>query len=164
MKTLLLLRHAKSDWSHEGQRDHDRTLNPRGRRDAPRMGKLLRAEKLIPDLVLSSTAKRARKTAEKVVAGGKLTAPIQQLESFYLAPPKAYIEAFQQQHDDVVCLLAVGHNPGIEELSQILTGQAEPFATGTLAHIELKIERWSDMSLKTPAILRNLWRPRELDG
>ena len=66
MKTLLILRHAKSSWQNNDLSDHDRPLNPRGQRDAPDVGKRLRNEGLIPDAVLSSTAKRARQTAEAV--------------------------------------------------------------------------------------------------
>lgn len=163
MKTLLLLRHAKSDWSHEGQRDHDRSLNARGKRDAPRIGQLLQTEGLIPDQILSSTAKRARKTAQKVVAGGEFTAPIEELQAFYLAPPQAYVQVLQQQDDALECILVVGHNPGIEALSHELTGQPESFPTGTLAHLELDVAHWRDVSLDTAGILRNLWHPRELD-
>ena len=66
MKTLLVLRHAKSSWNDSALKDHERPLNDRGKRDAPRMGQLLNDHKLTPDLIISSTAKRARKTAKKV--------------------------------------------------------------------------------------------------
>lgn len=163
MKTLLLLRHAKSDWSHEGQRDHDRPLNARGKRDAPRIGQLLQAERLVPDLILSSTAKRARKTAQKVVAGGELAAPIEETDALYLAPPETYVQVLQQQNDAVDCILVVGHNPGIEVLSHLLTGHSEAFSTGTLAHIELAVTRWQDLTLETPVTLRHLWHPRQFE-
>ena len=64
MKTLLILRHAKSSWNNPDLSDYDRSLNRRGKRDAPRMGKFLRQQSLIPDLIISSTAKRAKKTAK----------------------------------------------------------------------------------------------------
>ena len=67
MKTLLLLRHAKSSWKHDDLDDHDRPLNKRGKRDAPKMGDLIAAEKLLPDLIVSSTARRARMTTEQVI-------------------------------------------------------------------------------------------------
>jgi phosphohistidine phosphatase len=66
MKTLFILRHAKSSWKEQDLPDHDRPLNKRGKKDAPRMGKLLTDEDLIPDLIMSSTAARAKKTAELV--------------------------------------------------------------------------------------------------
>lgn len=163
MKTLLLLRHAKSDWSDEAKSDHDRSLNSRGKRDAPRIGRLLQSQQLVPDLILSSTAKRARKTAQKVVTGGRLEAPVEELKTLYLAPPATYVEVIQRQDDALQCILVVGHNPGIEELTQLLARQPVTFATGTLAQMELDVARWRDLSLATPAALRNLWNPRDLD-
>ena len=62
MKVLLLMRHAKSSWGDPTIKDHDRPLNNRGKKDAPRMGKLLKENNLIPDIILSSTAKRAEMT------------------------------------------------------------------------------------------------------
>ncbi len=162
MKTLLLLRHAKSDWSQEGQPDWERPLNRRGRRDAPRMGQLLFAEQLIPDLILSSTAQRARETAHKVVAGGELDVHIQEVADFYLAPPATYIEVLQQQNRAVACILVIGHNPGIESLSRRLTRQPLSFPTATLAQIEFDIDDWDDLSLNSQGALRNIWHPREL--
>jgi len=164
MKTLLLLRHAKSSWSQEDQSDHDRSLNARGKRDAPRIGRLIRTQGLIPDLILSSTAKRARKTTQKVVAGGELDVPVEDFRAFYLAAPATYIEVLQQQNGAVDCILVVGHNPGIEELSHQLTGQDTAFPTGTLAQIELELDQWRELSLDTPGKLRNIWYPRELDS
>ena len=64
MKTLLILRHAKSSWNNLDLPDYDRPLNKRGKRDAPRMGDFLRHQDLVPDLIISSTAKRAKKTAK----------------------------------------------------------------------------------------------------
>ena len=164
MKTLLLLRHAKSNWSQEDQADHDRSLNARGKRDAPRIGRLLKTQGLIPDLVLSSTAKRARKTTRKVLDGGELDRPVEELRAFYLAAPATYIEVLQQQDDSLNCILVVGHNPGIEELSHELTGQSKSFPTGTLAHVELDIEQWGELSLDTSGSLRNIWYPRQLES
>ncbi len=163
MKTLLLLRHAKSDWSHQGQRDHDRTLNPRGRRDAPRMGRLLQAQTLQPDMILCSSAKRARKTAKLVVEGGDLQATIEVVSDLYLAPPETYVEVLHQQGADGARILMVGHNPGIERFANRLTGAQEAFPTAALAEIGLEIDEWSELSLDTPGRLRNFWRPRELD-
>ena len=164
MKTLLLLRHAKSSWSQEDQRDHDRSLNARGKRDAPHIGQLLKTQGIIPDLILSSTAKRALKTTQRVVAGGELAAPVEELREFYLAPPATYIEVLQQQNGDVECILVVGHNPGIEELSHQLTEQAKRFPTGALAQVELDIDQWGELSLDSPGSLRNIWYPRQLES
>ena len=77
MKLLLILRHAKSSWKDPDLDDHDRPLNKRGRRDAPRMGRLLRKEDLLPDLILSSTAVRARMTAEMVADASRYRGPLE---------------------------------------------------------------------------------------
>ena len=84
MKSILILRHAKSSWKHPDVNDHDRPLNKRGKRDAPYMGELLRDKHLVPDFIISSTAKRARSTAKAVAkaAGYKLTLN----QSLYAAP------------------------------------------------------------------------------
>ena len=71
MKTLLVLRHAKSSWKDANLEDHDRPLNKRGKKTAPKMGKLIKDEKLVPDLMISSTALRAKKTAEAVAKTSK---------------------------------------------------------------------------------------------
>src|SRR5262245_24157895 len=67
MKTLLLLRHAKSSWKDSDIDDHERPLNKRGKKDAPKMGRLLGDEALLPELIVSSSAKRCRKTVEQVI-------------------------------------------------------------------------------------------------
>ena len=99
MKTLLILRHAKSSWKHAELPDHDRPLNDRGKRDAPRMGRLISDQQLRPTLVLSSTAKRARKTATKVVRSSEQLAEIQLCPEFYLADPDTYIGVLRAQDD-----------------------------------------------------------------
>jgi phosphohistidine phosphatase len=71
MKSLLILRHAKSSWKDPELTDHDRPLNKRGKCDAPRIGKLLKNEHLVPEAMISSTAKRARATAEREVFVGQ---------------------------------------------------------------------------------------------
>ncbi|MGH9324653.1 MAG: SixA phosphatase family protein, partial [Vicinamibacteria bacterium] len=85
MKILMLLRHAKSRWKNRDVPDHDRTLNKRGKKTAPVMGSLLAAEKLVPDMILSSTAARARETAEAVAEAASFEGPIELLDSLYLA-------------------------------------------------------------------------------
>ena len=86
MKTLLILRHAKSSWKHEQISDHDRPLNKRGKRDAPRIGRLLRDRNLAPELIISSTAKRARKTAAKAARECCYEGVIELCGELYLAP------------------------------------------------------------------------------
>ena len=83
MKTLLLLRHAKSSWKHPELADHDRPLNKRGKRDAPSIGQLVSDKGLVPDLIMSSTAKRARKTARAVAKASGYKGKIELTPTFY---------------------------------------------------------------------------------
>ena len=110
MKTLLILRHAKSSWADPGMADHDRPLNARGKRDAPRMGRLIAEQGLHPDIIVSSTAKRARSTAKRVIEAGGLTCPKCLLDELYLAAPETYINTLRQLDDTSQRVLAVGHN------------------------------------------------------
>src|SRR5687768_13703862 len=137
MKTLLLLRHAKSSWDEPGVSDFDRPLNDRGKRDAPKVGEVLRERGLKPDLVLSSTAKRARKTARKAIDASGFDCELQLVESFYLASPSAYITELQKVSDEKECVAVVGHNPGLAELLEALTKRREEVPTAALAQLEL---------------------------
>ena len=90
MKSLLILRHAKSSWKHPELSDHNRPLSKRGKNDAPRMGNLLKKEKLIPDMIISSTAIRAHLTAEAVAKACGYKAEVTLNRSLYAAGPEAY--------------------------------------------------------------------------
>jgi len=161
MKTLLL-RHAKSSWSDPALKDHDRPLNDRGKSDAPRMGQLLKDQKLTPDLIVSSTAKRARKTAAKVAKNCGYQGEIELTENFYLAHPGQYVQYLQQVSDEHDFVMVVGHNPGLEALLAWLTGEQEPLPTAALAQVEFDIASWSELAHSAGGRLANLWRPKEL--
>ena len=162
MKTLLILRHAKSSWDNPQLSDYDRPLNKRGKRDAPRMGKHLREQDLIPDRILTSSAKRARKTATKVAKSCGYVGKIKQLDRFYLAPPGVYLEKLQTLPNKHQRVMVVGHNPTMEQLVRHLTGQIEPMPTTAIAHIELPIQHWEALDLYTRGRLVNLWTPKIL--
>lgn len=162
MKTLLLLRHAKSSWSSPDLPDHDRPLNDRGRRDATRIGELLKVEDLVPDLILSSTAKRARKTAKKVAAACGYRGAVQELSELYLAEANAYFTVMQELDENVQRVLIVGHNPGIEHLLSILTRATDSMSTAALAHISITADNWQEVEDGVTAKFENFWRPREL--
>src|SRR3954463_11797950 len=91
MKTLLLLRHAKSSWKDDSLDDHDRPLNARGKQEAPRMGQLLLEEHLLPDIILSSDAKRCRRTVEKVCEASGYRGETVLASELYLAAPATYL-------------------------------------------------------------------------
>ena len=162
MKTLLILRHAKSSWNHPTLTDYDRPLNGRGKRDAPRMGKHLRQEGLIPDRILTSSAKRARRTARKVAKGCGYTGKVKKLDVLYDTVSGVYYETLQALPDKYQCVMVVGHNPTMEQLVYSLSGQMRQMPTAALAHIELPIQRWEALDLNTKGILVNLWTPKTL--
>ena len=163
MRMLLILRHAKSSWRHPELADHDRPLNKRGKRDAPQMGKLLRQQNLTPDLIISSTALRARRTADEVADWCAFDGAVHLEPSLYLANPGAIVDVVRRLGGDAKRVLVVGHNPGLEELITRLTGRAELFPTAALAQIELAVDRWKVLGSSTPGSLINMWRPKELD-
>jgi len=162
MKRLLILRHAKSSWSDPELDDHDRPLNPRGRRDAPRIGRLVQAKEIAPDVIFCSTALRARATAALAVEAGNLTAGLHPTDDLYLAGPRIYIDLLMQLPSDHESAMVIGHNPGLEELLEELTGNHHRLPTAALAHVHLPIDRWRDLATLAVAHLADLWRPKEL--
>ncbi|HET8674545.1 MAG TPA: histidine phosphatase family protein [Blastocatellia bacterium] len=145
MKTLLLLRHAKSSWDDVALRDFERPLADRGKRDAPRMGEELKLRAPLPDLIISSPAARARQTTQAVVEAGGLTARLEFNDSIYGATSAELMRLIRRLEDGVNCALMVGHNPGFEELVSRLTGSDERMPTAALACIEFQIDHWNDL-------------------
>jgi len=162
MKTLLLLRHAKSSWGNAWLDDHDRPLNKRGKHDAPRMGELLVQQGLVPDVLVTSTAKRARKTATAVAEACGYAGDVIEMSDLYLASPDECMHVLRTLPDQFTSALLVAHNPGLEQLLFRLTGSEEVMATATLAQIALPISQWNDVALNGDATLVSIWRPREL--
>ncbi len=162
MKTLLVLRHAKSDRGDNALRDHDRPLAPRGEADAPRMGTALVALATIPDRVLTSTAMRARETTRLVTAVMGYTGEIIEAPAIYAAVD-ALLDVLRDGGDAETVLL-VGHNPGLEELICLLTGgmDAAPMVrlpTAGLACLALDIKAWSEIHERC-GLLRWFLTPR----
>lgn len=165
---LLILRHAKSDWTRDGD-DFDRPLNARGRRDAPRMGAWLAAQDLIPDRVLSSPARRARQTVEAVAE--TLSIPAGDIlwdERLYLAQLPLLLDILAATPAEIRRLLLVGHNPGLEDLLVHLAGGSLPqnpdtklLPTASVAHLRLR--GWRQLP-KDAAELVQRMRPRDLPG
>lgn len=162
MKTLLLMRHAKSSWSEAGVDDHERPLNRRGERDAPRMGRWLADQDLLPGLVIASTARRAVQTASAVCQGAGLSDDVVEYSRLYHASPAAWASVVQRIADGVERLLAIGHNPGLEELVEALHGEWERMPTAAIAWFDLELRSWKEFSLTAPAALRAVWRPKEV--
>jgi phosphohistidine phosphatase len=159
MKTLLVMRHAKSSWKEGDLADHERPLNKRGERDAPRMGERLRALPQPPQAILSSTAVRARATAAAVAEALMFEGEIELVASFYSEAPEAYFTALRRLPESVATTLVIAHNPGVEEIISLLTGDEETMSTAAVAHISLPIGAWSELTPEVEAKLEDVWRP-----
>jgi phosphohistidine phosphatase len=162
MKSVLILRHAKSSWKHPDVNDHDRPLNKRGKQDAPRMGELLQNEHLVPDFIISSTAKRASSTAKAVAKAAGYEGDITLNQSLYAAPPTAYIDVLRGLSNEYTRVLIVGHNPGLEQLVNMLSGEEHTMPTCSLVNVQLRINSWSEINYKTKGRLLGVWKPRDL--
>ena len=163
MKTLLLLRHAKSSWDEPNLRDFDRPLAKRGKRDAPRMGEALRERGPLPDFVLCSPAQRARSTMKAFIKAAGIEAEPQFEEGIYEASSAELISIARRLPDSSACALMVGHNPGFEDLLSRLTGSSERMTTAALACIGFDIERWEDIE-DGQGKLAWLLTPKQLGG
>ena len=162
MKILVIMRHGKSSWADASLSDYDRPLNKRGKRDAPRMGKLIYQKDLVPQLIITSSAKRARKTAAAAADSFGYDGRIETIRDFYHADAETYIEQLNGVTNEFSRVMVVGHNPGMEELIEELTGLWERMPTAAVAVIELPIDKWSELSENIDGKLTNLWIPREL--
>jgi phosphohistidine phosphatase len=163
MKTLLLLRHAKSSWKDSELDDHDRPLNKRGKNDAPKIGRLLRDENLLPDLIVASSAKRCRKTAEHVIHSSGYRGEARIYGELYEAGADKLRNFLANLDDSIHRVLLIAHNPGMEELLEPLVGAYTPLSTAALAHVDLKTDSWRDLNADARGDLIKVWQPRELE-
>jgi phosphohistidine phosphatase len=160
VRTLFILRHAKS--GHDDPvSDKERTLTSRGRRDATRMGELARGRNLLCDLVLCSTATRARETLELFVDGAGLRAESLFLDELYLAEPRAIVGALRERGGTAESVMIVGHNPGLEGLLTGLTSERRELPTSAFVDCTLPIGSWSELELETAGRLRSIFVPRD---
>jgi phosphohistidine phosphatase len=146
MKTLFLMRHAKSSWDNPELADFDRPLNQRGLKAAAFMGKLMKERGIEPDLILSSPARRAAHTAQIVKREGQFLAEISYDEKIYEASPLTLLYLLKRVDNAVNSLLLIGHNPGFESLLKLLTSETRSMPTAALAKITMLIENWSDIN------------------
>jgi phosphohistidine phosphatase len=135
-RTLVVVRHAKSDWG-TGVEDHERPLNERGRRDAPALGAWLRDNVGDIGLVVCSTAARARQTWRLVAQALDPAPEVRYEQRVYGAEPRALMSVLDELADDVAIAALVGHNPGLSELVETVSGQAVELKTSAVA-----VVRW----------------------
>jgi phosphohistidine phosphatase len=167
MKRLYVLRHAKSSWGEPALRDHDRPLAPRGKRAAKAMARHLRDERIEPELVLCSTARRARETLLRIEpALGRRSVQVE--DALYGASAGALLERLQAVPDAIASVMVIGHNPGLEDLVVLLTEPSPArsevqakFPTAALASLAFDVERWRDLRAGGGDLVAFV-RPRDL--
>jgi len=172
MKTLTLLRHAKSGWDDPVSRDFDRPLNARGKRGASIIGEHMRAGSHRFDYVVSSPAVRCVDTLDAIWEGyGQILHPKWD-RRIYLASAATLLDVVQELPESARHVLLCGHNPGLEDLALMLVPDRkedllrseleEKFPTGTLAELQFPLEKWADIRVGS-GILARFIRPRDLD-
>jgi phosphohistidine phosphatase len=167
-KSLHLLRHAKSSWNEVELADHDRPLAPRGRRAADAIARHMREQAIAPELVLSSTARRARETVERIrPALG--AAPIRYERELYGASATELLERLRTVPDGVASVLLVGHNPAMEELALVIARPSPrrdeleiKFPTGALATLSVAAASWTELRRGGGELVAFV-RPRDLE-
>lgn len=142
-KRLIVMRHAKSSWDSDAETDHQRPLNDRGIRDAPRVGARLVDLGWQPDFVMSSDARRTRETFAGLSESFPRAVESQFCREFYLAGYDEVVLLVSQLAEDFSTLLVLGHNPGWEGVVQMLTRESVIMKTATAALLEFEAEDWN---------------------
>ncbi len=161
MKTLVLLRHGKSDWSSQGTADHDRPINERGRLAATQMARWMADEGLVPDRMLVSSALRTQQTADRLAeVWGNIER--REMEALYLAEPGVILNAIRAEGAGDT-LLVVAHNPGIAMAAMMLTDDPCPIEMPTCAAAVLRfaVAHWTDVSFGGGKLLHHV-KPKSL--
>jgi len=154
MKTVIIFRHAKSDWSSAQPNDHDRPLAPRGRKSAKLMGRFLERSSQAPDSLVTSSAVRARTTAELAMKAGEWECTKRVTDRLYNCSPADMLREVQAEPDTSQALLIVGHEPTCSETIARLAGHVNAaFSTGAMARLDLPIQRWRDADFGTAQLI-----------
>ena len=142
MKTLFVLRHAKSSWDNPDWSDFERPLNSRGLDAARFIGGLIYERRLAPQIIISSPAKRAKQTAVLVKEIAEISKPVVFDERIYEASPLTLFNLIREFDEKYKSVLIIGHNPGFENLVRVLTGETVQMPTAALAKINIDVEIW----------------------
>lgn len=172
MLTLMLLRHAKSSWAHAGLTDFDRPLAPRGQAAAPAIGDFIAAQKLVPDAIICSSARRTRETLDLVQKrfGADARPAVAYEDELYLASAEEMLDRVRRADAKWKRLMIVGHNPGTHELAEALIGNGadkavdsltEKFPTAALAVLDFGVTTWADIRPRA-GTLRHFVTPKML--
>lgn len=159
MKTLYLIRHAKSDWTHDLP-DFDRPLNDRGHRDAPKMAQFLKEQNFEIDLFVSSTAKRALTTC-RYFSEVYENKNIKKVEDLYHASPKEFLETIYALDNNCTHVALFSHNNGISDFASSLTENSVNFPTCGIAVFEIHCDDWSEFDGADKKLL-HFFAPKEV--
>jgi phosphohistidine phosphatase len=160
MKTLIVLRHGKAEHHAAGQTDFQRALAERGLLDSERVGQLLAEKNLVPDAIVSSSAKRARMTADQVATASGFSNAVVYTEAIYEAGISQLLSVVQGMDEAAKVALIVGHNPGFWGLVEMLSGSVAQFPTCAWAQLEIDVEHWGEVTQSSRAELVTLWYPK----
>jgi phosphohistidine phosphatase len=158
-KTLLLMRHGKSSWKDKSLPDIKRPLKKRGEEASEEMGHILKHKKLLPDVILTSPAKRARHSAEIAAKEAGISDRVKVVDSLYMAEVKEIFDMLQGLEGNPDRVMIVGHNPGLEAALQLLDGHVESLPTGATAYLRLDIDDWKSLSIDTTGDMIGFWNP-----
>jgi len=162
MKTLFLMRHAKSSWKDDSLADHERPLKKRGKKDIKLIAKVIKKNDLKPDLIITSSAVRAKETAELLAEAIGFKGKIVVSDDLYMGEPSDYMEILTDIKEKYGSVLIVGHNPGLEAYLQIIDGEIEALPTAGLGYLMLAVDEWEDITLETMGDLVGFWKPKDL--
>ena len=171
MKTLFLLRHASASVEASGPTDFERPLNPRGRKEALDLGRMMRSRNVVFDAIVASPAHRVVETIAGVAEGSGRRLDVGYQQGVYNASAEALLKIIREAGDMVERLLIVGHNPGLEQLLTTLAGGdserpragvASGFPTATLAEISFGVDHWRQVGLRNGRIV-SFVRPGDVD-
>lgn len=169
MKTLYLLRHAKSSWGDMTLDDFDRPLSDRGRRAGKLMGQHLKENGLIAGLILCSSANRTRQTLKRLQKNIGDEIPVRFDKDLYLASSREMLNILRRTDDAVSSVMMIGHNPGAQMLSLDLTESgdkeawermSQKYPTAALAVLTSDVKRWRDFGACN---LESFVLPRDLE-
>ena len=162
MKTIIIFRHGKSDWKTDYGSDHSRPLAPRGINASKKMGKYLSQRNKIPDMVISSTAVRARTTAENAIQSGKWNCPLELEQGIYGGDTFFLLNLVKSQNINISSICLEGHEPNFSDFIAYATDTAHQFfPTAAMAKIDFDVQSWEEITLGF-GILDWLVRPKEL--
>lgn len=167
MKTIMLLRHAKSSRNSSNRKDFDRSLATRGRKDASRMGAFIKEVNALPAAVISSPAKRAEQTAQLFIEGAGIDSSlIRWNKDLYYGGARDYLSTIQKAPGETMSILLVGHNPLMEETVSLLCNKEGAYAVrmpaGALVCVEHPAIEWNQIKAGT-ARLKWMMIPKLLE-